>query len=187
MEMLELIKSRRTIRTFKPDPIPGSILDEIFTAAMWAPSHGNTQPWEFVRVGPVARGRLLSLMRTKIDELLAAPDLPEPRRRAMLSLREDFGGAPVLVAVLSRPPVEELDKVENVTSTAAAVQNMCLAAWARSIGSVWLSVGNAPPSRAILQVPAGGTVVAVLALGYPGEVPPAPPREAHASRVRQVP
>lgn len=44
MAVLEVIKGRRTIRKFKPDPIPDEILDEIFEAAMWAPSHANAQP-----------------------------------------------------------------------------------------------------------------------------------------------
>ncbi|MFO7652388.1 MAG: nitroreductase [Candidatus Krumholzibacteriia bacterium] len=187
MDVLELIRSRRTVRRFKSDPIPQAVLGEILEAAMWAPSHGNTQPWEFIAVGPQGRARLLALMQAKIDELLQAPDLPEPRRQAMLALREDFGGAPALIAVVSRPPTEELEKLEHLTSTGAAVQNLCLAAWARDIGSVWLSVGSAPPSRPILQVPDGATVVALLALGYPDQVPPAPPREAATTRLRSVP
>ncbi|NCQ30168.1 MAG: nitroreductase family protein, partial [Armatimonadetes bacterium] len=44
MEMLEHIKARRTIRRFKPDPIKQEVLDRIFEAAMWAPSHANVQP-----------------------------------------------------------------------------------------------------------------------------------------------
>ena len=55
MTILEVLKDRRTIRSFKPDPIPQEALDGIFEAAMWAPSHGNAQPWDFVVVGPQAR------------------------------------------------------------------------------------------------------------------------------------
>ena len=61
MEMLEHIKARRTIRKFKPDPIPERILDEVFEAAMWAPSHANVQPWDFVVVGPEAHVRNCAL------------------------------------------------------------------------------------------------------------------------------
>jgi nitroreductase len=187
MELLEAIKTRRTVRKYKSDPIPDEVLAEIYEAAMWAPSHANAQPWEFVVVGPEARAKLLAMLQKKADELLATPDLPEPKRKNLMALREDFGGAPYMVAVLSRPPTEDLEKVENPTSTATAVQNMCLAAWARGVGSVWLSVGCAPPARGILQVPEGASVVALLALGYPEVVPPAPPREPHAGRMRQVP
>lgn len=187
MELMETIRSRRTVRNFKPDMVPQDVLDDIFEAATWAPSQRNCQPWEFVRVGPKARAELLTLLAAKVDQMLAAPDVPEPKRRAMLSLKNDFGGAPFMVAVLSRPPEEPLDSAENTASVAAAVQNMCLAAWGHGVGAVWLSVGAAPPAAGILKVPEGHSVVALLAMGYPEQVPPAMPREPYTARMREVP
>lgn len=186
MDILEHIKARRTVRMFKPDPLPDEVLDQIYEAAMWAPSHANAQPWEFAVVGPQARGRLLALLQAKAKELLADPALPAPKRRNIEALSNDFGGAPYMVAVLSRPGEEPLAKLENPLSTAAAVQNMCLAAWDSGVGAVWLSVGAAPPAREILAVPDGAQVVALLALGFPQEVPPAPSRDDHRPRLRQL-
>ena len=111
METLEALRGRRTVREFKPETIPKQVLDAVFEAAMWAPSHANAQPWEFVVVGPQARARLLALLQAKADELLADPGLPEPKRRGLLSLREDFGGAPFMVAVVSRPPTEDIERI----------------------------------------------------------------------------
>jgi nitroreductase len=187
METFEAITSRRTVRKFKSDPLSQQDLDAILEAGMWAPSHGNTQPWEFVVVGPEARSRLLSLLQAKADEMLADPALPEPKRRGIMSLKADFGGAPFMVAVVCRPPEEDIEKIENPLSAAAAVQNMCLAAWDRGVGSVWLSVGVAPPARPLLQIQEGESVVALLAFGFPEEVPPPPPREPAAGRLREVP
>lgn len=187
MEMLEHIKARRTTRKFKPDAIPQDVLDQIFEAAMWAPSHGNAQPWDFAVVGPETRGKLLGLFQGKAKELLADPDVPPMKRKNIETLSDDFGGAPSMVAVLSRPGEEPLEKLENPLSTATAVQNMCLAAWAHGVGSVWLSVGAAPPARPLLAVPEGASVVALLALGYPADVPPAPPRDDYQARVRELP
>jgi len=45
--MLEVIKKRRSIRRFRPDPVPEDLLRELLEAACWAPSAGNLQPWEF--------------------------------------------------------------------------------------------------------------------------------------------
>ena len=45
---IELLKSRRSIRAYKPDPIPDKYIQKIIEAARWAPSGGNSQPWEFV-------------------------------------------------------------------------------------------------------------------------------------------
>ena len=187
MEMLGHLKQRRTVRQFKADAIPQETLDVVFEAAMWAPSHGNAQPWEFVVVGPEARARLLELFRSKADELLADPDLTDPKRKNITILKEDFGGAPFMVAVICRPPVDDLEKVENPLSAAIAVQNMMLAAWDEGIGAVWLSFGVAPPVRGVLGVREGETVVALLAMGFPADVPQAPPRDASADHIREVP
>jgi len=186
MEMLEHLKARRTVRTFKPDPIPQEVLDGVFEAAMWAPSHANAQPWDLVTVGPQARSRLLAIFQAKAEELLADPDLPAPKRANLTALKEDFGGAPFMVAVISRPPTSDLEKVENPLGAAAAVQNMALAAWDVGVGAVWLSLGVAPPARKILGVEEEATVVALLAMGYPAEVPPPPPRDPFASHLREV-
>jgi nitroreductase len=186
MDMLAHLKQRRTVRSFTPEKIPQEVVDTIFEAGMWAPSHGNAQPWEFVIIGSDARARLRVLLQAKVDELLADPVLPPPKRKGLTSLRDDFGGAPLLVAVVSKPGTEPLEKVENPLSTAAAVQNMSLAAWDAGLGSVWLSLGAAPPARAILGVPEGATVVAILAIGRPKELPPAPPRDPVADHVREI-
>ncbi len=187
MEILGHLKSRRTVRKFKSDPIPQQTLGTLFEAAMWAPSHANVQPWEFVVVGRQARARLLEVFRVKADELLADPDLPPPKRAGITALREDFGGAPFMVAVVSRPPADDLQRIENPLSAAAAVQNLCLAAWDAGIGVVWLSVGASPPARRILGIKDDVSVVALLAMGYPAEVPPAPPREPYAGHLREIP
>ena len=78
--LLDLVKKRRSIRRFKPDPIPDEDIAKIIEVARWAPSGFNMQPWEFVVVGPQARARLLAMFRAKADELLADPDLPAKMR-----------------------------------------------------------------------------------------------------------
>jgi len=184
---LEHIKARRTIRSFKPDPIPQPALDAMFEAAMWAPSPANAQPWDFVVVGAEARAKILALLKAKAAEFFKDPDLPEPKRKALEALTADFGGAPYMVAVVSRPGAEPMEQIEYPLSAAAAVQNLCLAAWANGIGSIWLSVGAAPPVKPILGVEEGASVVALLALGIPEVVPPAPPREDYRTHLRELP
>jgi len=187
MEILQHIKSRRTVHRFKPDPIPQTVLDEMFEAAMWAPSPANSQPWDFYVIGPEARGKILGLLQAKAKEFFADPDLPEPKRKALEALQADFGGAPYMVAVVSRGGSEPMEQIEYPLSAATAVQNLCLAASAHDIGSIWLSVGSAPPVRPILGIKEGESVVALLALGYPEDVPPAPPREDYRTHMKEIP
>ena len=47
MELIEAIKSRRSVRAYKPDPVPEKVLTELLEVARWAPSGTNTQSWEF--------------------------------------------------------------------------------------------------------------------------------------------
>ncbi|MFQ6086291.1 MAG: nitroreductase family protein [Candidatus Bathyarchaeia archaeon] len=62
MDLFEAIRGRRSIRAFKPDPIPDDVLNRILEAACWAPSVGNLQPWEFVVAkDPVMKGNCARL------------------------------------------------------------------------------------------------------------------------------
>lgn len=187
MNGLELIKSRRTVRKFKPEPVPDNIIEKILEAGIWTPSHKNSQPWEFAIIGPQTRSRLNQLYHSVMEAVLNDPELPPPARAGILSLMDDFGGATFMAAVLSRPAQDQLESVENPITVGAAAHNMCLAAWEQGIGSVWLSIGGHPLAREILKLKEGYQAVAVLAMGYPETVPPAPPREPYQARLSQLP
>ena len=64
MDIIEAILARRSIRTFKPDPIPQGVLDELLDVCRWAPSGGNTQPWHFAVLG----GKLLGEVTSRLEE-----------------------------------------------------------------------------------------------------------------------
>lgn len=175
---------------YKPDPVPGEMLMKVLEAGTLAPSHANVQPWEFVLIGPEGRGKLLALFGEFMDSPagpLKNPDIPEARKEVLRKFREDFGGAPELLAVLTKPPVNPIDKPEYPVTGGLAAQNIMLAATSLGLGTVWLSVGQNPKAREILQVPEGGTVIAVLPLGFPEVVPPAKPRQPAADKTRRVP
>ena len=79
MEILEGIKTRRSIRAFKPKPIPQGVMKKILKAGSNSPSYTNTQPWEVV----VVRGKKKNELSRKLLELAKAkaptsPDLPIP-------------------------------------------------------------------------------------------------------------
>lgn len=64
MEIIEAILTRRSIRSFKPDPIPREVLKEILDTCRWAPSGGNAQPWHFAVLG----GRVLDEIKVRLEE-----------------------------------------------------------------------------------------------------------------------
>lgn len=78
MDIVEAIHQRKSIRAFKPDPVPQSILREIMEVTLRAPSWANTQPWEFA---VVAGSKLEELRKTFLEKAggESNPDLPGPR------------------------------------------------------------------------------------------------------------
>jgi nitroreductase len=80
MEILQAIEMRRSIRSFKPDPIPADVMDKILQAASASPSYTNTQPWEVAVVSGKKRdelsAQLLNMARAKAP---TSPDLASPK------------------------------------------------------------------------------------------------------------
>lgn len=78
MEAIECIKTRMSIRKFKPDPVPKNILTEIINTAQWSPSYKNSQPWEVVIVSGKKKEELSALLVRLLEEGKSPqPDIPE--------------------------------------------------------------------------------------------------------------
>jgi len=188
VELMDAVRGRRTVYYYKPLPVTDEVLMSLLEAATWAPSLRNAQPWEFILVGPQGRAALLNLYQAFVRErILPSPIVPDFKKKIISDFMVDFGGAPVVLAVVCRPPEMPTDHDEYVMGCAAAVQNLILAAHDRGLGSAWLSVGRLPAAREILALPEGYSVIATLVLGYPAQVGPPPPREAAAGKLRRVP
>jgi len=103
MDVIEAIRTRRSIRVFKPDPIPKKVLQELLDVSHWAPSGGNVQPWHF----DVLAGKLLAKVTALLEEkaktwdghdyMDTKPDLPRtgpysklliPRRQSLKALQD---------------------------------------------------------------------------------------------------
>ncbi len=78
MDVIEAIKERKSIRGYKPDPVPKEVLEEILEAAIRAPSSMNTHPWEFT---VIAGDVMEKIKQANIEKLNAGerPQLEEPR------------------------------------------------------------------------------------------------------------
>jgi len=188
MELRDALYQRRTVRGFKPEPIPEEILLEILDAGIQAPTHNNTQPWEFVLIGPETREKLRQVFVGVLEAgPLQSPVVPDDKKEKMRAFMQDFGGAPVLLAVLYPAANNPLDKYDFPLTAAAAIQNIGLAAWEKGIGNVWLSFGFAPAAQEILGVEENGGVAGILAMGYPAFVPPALPRIPAGEKMRRLP
>jgi len=94
METRSCVQNRRTIRKFLPKPVPEETIGEIISEALWAPSWGNTQPWEFMVVtGPLMEKFKIENRKALMSGETSTPDIqmPEEWPKALKSRYKDVG------------------------------------------------------------------------------------------------
>lgn len=161
MDILEVIMQRRNIKKFKPDPLNPNLIQKWLQAGSLAPNHRMTQPWEVYIIGP--------------------------ETRAKLNHKTNFGGAPFVMAVLSKHGSSKIEAEENALATACFIQNFNLAAWAEGVGTFWSSISITPKNREILGVPDDYEIIGTLGVGYPEEIPDTKPRIPIESKIKHLP
>jgi nitroreductase len=95
MNVTEAIKSRVSIRAFKPDPVPEALLREILDVARYAPSGGNLQPWKVIAVAGAERDAVVALAQKNMpgaedDRPVYPANLWEPYRTRRFKVGEDM-------------------------------------------------------------------------------------------------
>jgi nitroreductase len=151
LDILKIIKSRRSIRKFDNSPVPEDLLKKILEAGRWAPSGLNNQPWRFA----VIRDEMLKDIFSRLTHYSRI-----------------IKGSQVLIAVFLDISVS-YDRTKDVQAIGACIQNMLLEAHSLGLGGVWL--GEILKSRdqieEILDVKKNLELMAVIALGSPAENP----------------
>ncbi len=156
MSFYDLIISRRTIRQFKPEPLPRELLERIVNAGRLAPSAGNKQPLEFLVVNePKLCHQVFPYLSWAA--YISPKGNPKPGQ-------EPVAYVITLVNLSIRSQGYEYD-------VGAAMENMILAAWNEGVGSCWLISVNREKIAALFKIPENYRVDSVLALGYPAESP----------------
>jgi len=149
MDVLEAIRTRRSIRKYDRRPVPEESVKKILEAGRWAPSANNVQPWNFI---------VLRDERVRNDVARAT------------SYGKFLAEAPLGIAVVIDPAAS----THPVEDGAIATQNMILAARALGLGTCWIgSYGSAYEERVkeILGVPKGRRLLSIVSVGFPAESP----------------
>jgi nitroreductase len=152
LPVLDVIKARGSIRSYKDKPLPKQALLDILEAARMAQSADNRQPWEFIVVTDPA---------TKSKLVHAAGN-------------QSFVGkaAAVLVCLANPEESASVGPFEGfLIDLAIAIENMALTAWDLGIGSCWIGAYNEEMVKALLGVPKNLRVMSLLTLGHPDERP----------------
>ncbi len=156
MDVLEAIRKRRSIRRYSSDPVSEEDVRELLTAAVWAPSAGNAQPWKFIVVrDPALKEKLVAVAHGQ----------------------RFIAEAPVIVVVCAdvgrarRAYGERGATLYCLQDTAAAIQNMLLAATAKGLGTCWVGAFDEEKAREVLALPPSLRAVALIPVGRPREEP----------------
>ncbi len=189
--LLELVKNRRSIRRFKPDPIPDEYVDKIIEAARWAPSGYNSQPWEFVVVKKQElKDAIVKLMDEYLEQRVRMEATRDPAQRGTgrpLSRSEmDFSNAPVFIILfgdtrtkVGLPTAVRYDphrcQAIFLSSLASAFLYMHLAATSLGLAPQWVSGTQVPLIHCLLKnllgIPEEMEVYDMMAVGYPASKP----------------
>ncbi len=135
----DVIRQRRSVKPalMRPDPIPRETIELLLENAVWAPTHGLTEPWRFLVFEGESRRELAGILqevyRTTTPEASFRPEKLEKLGRNPLL-------APVVIVIVMQPdPTGKIPPTEEVAAVACAVQNMHLTAAAIGLGAFWSS------------------------------------------------
>lgn len=161
MDILNIIKSRRNVKEFVPKFVDWDKMSKILDAARHAPSCGNIQNWKFVVV-----------VENDIKNQLAEAALQQ----------YEIVNASVLVVVCAEPEKAERyygqrgEDLYTIQNCAAAIQNMLLEAHSLGLGARWVGGFEEEMVKNTLKIPEEIKVQAIVAVGYPKEIPSKPPK-----------
>jgi nitroreductase len=149
MDVDAAIRTRRTHKAYRPEPVPRETLEELFDLARWAPNHHLTNPWRFRVIGPAALERL---KRAAGPE--AAPKLDR---------------APTLIVCSARLTGEPVQDEEDLHATAIAAYIVLLGAHARGLAGYWRTpeVLRTEAGRAAVGLTDDERFVSLLHVGWP--------------------
>lgn len=173
---LEDIHKRRSIRRFTTQPVSEEDIQTILEAANQAPSAHNQQSWRFVIITGEKKSELVSLTMNSLSRF------PRPSSALLRMAARSISSAPVVIAVINtgelmhrgpelfaagRNTARDFFRIMEIQSSAAAVENMLIAATSLGLGSVWLGILIMIQKEVLsfLKHP-DGEFMAVIPIGY---------------------
>ena len=197
-DFFDVVAGRRSIRKFKPDPVPQEDLEEMVRCATLAPSASNAQNWHFVIVQQ--RAVITAMHQTVVRRVeYFARQAPREALGSFAALRyfaAIFAKAPAVIAVFYGPYQGQLEKAmqaagytghdqyasyafPGIQGVAAATQTLCLTAHAMGYGTVWMCAPlvAADDIAAILHMPEPWRLAALVPVGKADETPAPRPRK----------
>lgn len=187
MDAITAINSRRSVRRFRPEPVPRETIQQLLDCAVRAPNHKLTEPWRFVVLTGRARDRFAEIRARHRLKRFADPGSPEAMAGADKVRRESLETPAYIVALTAVDP-DEITREEDYAATMMALANLMIAAQSLGLGT-YLKTGGVMRDAALLElagVPEDFRVVGIVSLGYPADQEEPRRRKAAAELTRWV-
>ncbi|KGK91103.1 nitroreductase [Desulfosporosinus sp. HMP52] len=168
--MIEPIKTRRSIRSYKDKPVEDEKIIQILESARLAPSGDNTQPWHFVIVKSEHNRQKLAEVSHHQSWMLSAPVFIVCVADIRSRIKDN-----VTISIDEASPQEEVKQI--IRDTSIAIEHMVLEAENLGLGTCWVAWFTQEEIRPILNIPPDKYVVSIITLGYANEIPKARPRK----------
>jgi nitroreductase len=168
MEILKIIKERRSIRKFQKKEIPQEIIDKLIGALIWAPSAGNLQSRKFYFV-------FNQEIKKKLTEA---------------ALDQNFiAQAPLVIVGCTDNEIafrygERGKNLYSICDASASIENLMLLATELGLGSCWVGAFDEKEVARILNLPENLRPIAIISVGYPAEKPAVPPRASKKEAIK---
>lgn len=179
-KIFDVIQERRSIRKYEDKEVPVEKIKRVLHAANWAPSNGNSQPWNFIVLKGEPRKQICAVFSEWAQDYIPkAPYIPAEKKGPMLEYAKDFGGASVHIVVTYETDEDLIKTEEALMAASAAIQNLCLAAYEEGLGTVWIAgeVAYKEATKEIIKLPKNQKIAGIIPIGYPAMSPPVPERQ----------
>lgn len=168
-EITSIIKDRRTIypEQYTDRKVHKEIVKEVLENAIWAPTHGKTEPWRFSVLTGEALTRLSTFLSDLYKDKTAEEDFNEMKFK---KLKNRPLSSSVVIAINMTPdPKGRIAEIEEIEAVACAVQNMYLTCTAYGIGGFWATpkLLNLPETNEFLGLKEGDKCLGLFYMGYP--------------------
>lgn len=176
MSVSRVIRERRSIRQFKPDPIDEAVIMNLLEDAVWAPFHSKVEPWRFILINQAGNERFFQLVAESFLRLDHYKNMPADQLAPLgAKLKASFQAVPAFLAVIMKEHQNRKNWEEDFAATSALIQNFMLLAWEQGIGTVW-KTNHYIYDRIFckdLGLESDEKIVGIIQLGYPAEQPEA--------------
>lgn len=162
----QLIRSRRTIGSFRPDVPPKDVVESAIEVARWAPNHKKTEPWRVYWLGPESVRSVIDLNSRLIEKKKGLSEAD--------SKRKSWSAVPGWLVVTCRFSDDAFRNEEDYAASCCFIQNLMLVLWSKEIGTKW-STGDVTREPEFLQRlgidSVTERVVGMVWYGFPAVVP----------------